>query len=180
MRVDPIGVGVVGRAQPEIDAAVAGPRATPRASTPCGSSFQPWATMISLSALPSRSVSTISEHLALGGDEHAFAARVARRRQRHADRGDEAALVLPEALDRVLHAVAVACRRASRCRRRRPARRACRRPRYLTLLMFVRSTGNSLDREARHEHLHGRRVRDGDQRLAGLRRSRAGIGPLPP
>ena len=35
-------------------------------------------------------------------------------------------------------------------------------------------------REARHEHLHGRRVRDGDQRLAAARPVGPRIGPLPP
>ena len=163
-RVDAIGVGEVGRPEPEVD--VAGPvegdsqgvDAVRQLLPPAGDDDLPVGLAVAVDVDDER-------ELALGGDEHAFAQGVTGGRQCHADRGDEAPLVLPEALDPVLQAVAVGVGEQVDIS-------AIGQGDELAVaavldVVDIRQVDRQLSRrEARHEHLHGRRVRDGDQRLA--------------
>jgi hypothetical protein len=81
--------------------------ATPSASTPCGSSFQPSAMTISLSAISSLSVSTMRAHFPLAATKRPPAVLVAGRRQGHADRRAQPALVVPEERCLIFEAVTV-------------------------------------------------------------------------
>ena len=114
-------------------------------------------------------MSTISDALPLRRDEHAVAVLVARRRQVHADRRAEPALVLPEELGLVFEAVAVGV--AEQPDVAVVAQRDERAVGPVLDVVDVRSgRAAAADGEARHEHLHRRRVGHGDERSRRRRR----------
>ena len=106
VRVDDIGIGEVGRPEAEID--VAGPIEGNAQGVDAVRQLLPAAGDDDFLVGLAVAVGVDDErNLSLGGDEHAIAQAIPRRRQCHADRGDEASLVLPEELDFFFYAVAV-------------------------------------------------------------------------